>query len=139
VKAKTSSLLSRPVAGDFVGKLFEDLKSRLLIDLEKDSSITRDAVNEVLSSFSAHLSKNREAQAHIDITIDRLSRWAAEEYSPAIIRLITETVEGWEAKTLIQKIENEVGKDLQYIRINGTVVGGFIGILLHVLQLLLSA
>ena len=42
-----------------------------------------------------------------------------------------ETVEAWDADTLVAKLEAEVGADLQFIRINGTLVGGFVGLLIH--------
>jgi len=45
--------------------------------------------------------------------------------------LITEVVRGWDTREVTQKMELEIGKDLQYIRINGTLVGGLVGVLLH--------
>ena len=42
-------------------------------------------------------------------------------------------VHGWEAETLVDKLELQVGRDLQYIRINGTVVGGMVGLVIHAL------
>ena len=45
--------------------------------------------------------------------------------------LITEVVKGWDARELSEKMELEMGRDLQYIRINGTLVGGLVGVLLH--------
>ena len=66
----------------------------------------------------------------------RLERWAqalAPEVSDFIARHIEETVQRWDAKELSDLVEQHIGKDLQYIRINGTLVGGCIGLLLYLL------
>lgn len=58
-------------------------------------------------------------------------------YGDQIVRLVSETVERWDAKTITDRVENAVGRDLQYIRINGTLVGGLVGLTLHaILQIL---
>ncbi len=54
-----------------------------------------------------------------------------------IVRLVSETMRGWDAQTITERLENAVGRDLQYIRINGTLVGGLVGVALHTLSLLL--
>ena len=50
---------------------------------------------------------------------------------------ISDTVKNWEGKELSQKLEMEVGKDLQFIRINGTLVGGMVGLVIYALTQLL--
>ena len=64
---------------------------------------------------------------------DRLERWVeglAPDVSAFIAQHIEDTVRRWDAEQMTQLIELNIGKDLQYIRINGTVVGGLIGLLL---------
>ena len=59
--------------------------------------------------------------------------------SEEVQNLISKTVAGWEGKELSNKLEREVGKDLQFIRINGTLVGGMVGLVIHTLtQLFIS-
>ena len=53
--------------------------------------------------------------------------------------LITDVVKGWDAKEVSGKLEAEIGRDLQYIRINGTFVGGTVGVLIHACVLLVAA
>jgi uncharacterized membrane-anchored protein YjiN (DUF445 family) len=50
---------------------------------------------------------------------------------------LADTIEGWDTKTLVSKLEEQVGNDLQYIRINGTIVGGLVGLLLYAVERLL--
>ena len=61
----------------------------------------------------------------------------AADYGDGIVRLVSETVRGWDADTITTRLENAVGRDLQYIRINGTLVGGSVGLVLHVVDRLL--
>ena len=52
-------------------------------------------------------------------------------YGDAIVRLVSDTIRGWDARTVTDKLEAAVGRDLQYIRINGTVIGGLVGLVIH--------
>ena len=58
----------------------------------------------------------------------------ASSYGSSIVKLVSETVRGWDAKTVTDRLEGAVGRDLQYIRINGTLVGGLVGLALHALD-----
>ena len=61
----------------------------------------------------------------------------AASYGDAIVRLVSETVRGWDERTITNRLENAVGRDLQFIRINGTVVGGLVGLAIHLIDMLL--
>jgi uncharacterized membrane-anchored protein YjiN (DUF445 family) len=61
----------------------------------------------------------------------------AADYGDGIVRLVSETVRGWDARTITRRLENAVGRDLQYIRVNGTLVGGLVGLLLHAVDVFL--
>ena len=53
------------------------------------------------------------------------------------MKLVSETVRAWDARTISGRLENAVGRDLQYIRINGTLVGGLVGLAIHSVESLL--
>ena len=61
-----------------------------------------------------------------------------EEYGDEVEHLISNTISKWDAEETSRKIELHVGKDLQFIRINGTIVGGLVGLVIHTFSLLLS-
>jgi uncharacterized membrane-anchored protein YjiN (DUF445 family) len=61
----------------------------------------------------------------------------ASRYGGQIVRLVSETIRRWDAQTVTNRIESAVGRDLQFIRINGTLVGGLVGLMLHTLDQLL--
>jgi uncharacterized membrane-anchored protein YjiN (DUF445 family) len=58
-----------------------------------------------------------------------------ENYGDNIVSLVSETVGGWNAQTITDRVENAVGSDLQFIRINGTLVGGVAGLVIHAISL----
>jgi uncharacterized membrane-anchored protein YjiN (DUF445 family) len=55
----------------------------------------------------------------------------AASYGGQIVKLVSETIRSWDARTVTERLESAVGRDLQYIRINGTLVGGLVGLALH--------
>jgi uncharacterized membrane-anchored protein YjiN (DUF445 family) len=60
----------------------------------------------------------------------------AASYGGSIVSLVSDTIRGWDARTVTERLEAAVGRDLQYIRINGTLVGGLVGLTLHLLDTL---
>jgi uncharacterized membrane-anchored protein YjiN (DUF445 family) len=71
-------------------------------------------------------------------TINRFARRSAvgfsARYGESIVKLVSETVRGWDTRTITRRLEDAVGRDLQYIRVNGTIVGGLVGLLIHALE-----
>ncbi|MBB5984496.1 DUF445 domain-containing protein [Sphingobium lignivorans] len=61
----------------------------------------------------------------------RVAVGTAARYGGSIVTLVSETVRSWDARTVTDRLESAVGRDLQYIRINGTLVGGLVGVGLH--------
>jgi len=83
------------------------------------------------------LQDNPRLAATINRFVRRATVGIAADYGDGIVRLVSETVRGWDADTVTSRLENAVGRDLQYIRINGTLVGGSVGLVLHLLDRLL--
>jgi uncharacterized membrane-anchored protein YjiN (DUF445 family) len=72
----------------------------------------------------------------VDEAIERLVLGVVDQYRPEVAELIARTVEGWDATDASRKIEVQIGRDLQFIRINGTLVGGLVGLILYVINVL---
>lgn len=76
-----------------------------------------------------------EGDARVRHLLNRFTRrmvvGGAAAYGDGIVRLVSETVRGWDAQTITGRLEQAVGRDLQYIRINGTLVGGLVGVAIH--------
>ncbi len=72
----------------------------------------------------------------VDEAVERLVLGVVDQYRPEVAELIAKTVEGWDATDASRKIEVQIGRDLQFIRINGTLVGGLVGLILYVISTL---
>ncbi|MEO8333457.1 MAG: DUF445 domain-containing protein [bacterium] len=72
----------------------------------------------------------------VDDAVERLVLGVVDQYRPEVAELIARTVEGWDATDASRKIEVQIGRDLQFIRINGTLVGGLVGLILYVISVL---
>jgi uncharacterized membrane-anchored protein YjiN (DUF445 family) len=85
------------------------------------------------------LGETLQTDARLRTTINRFARRAAvgfaARYGESIVKLVSETVRGWDARTITTRLEDAVGRDLQYIRVNGTVVGGLVGLTIHAVEL----
>ena len=63
--------------------------------------------------------------------------WAVGRYGEELTSVITATIERWDGQEAARRIELHVGRDLQFIRINGTIVGGLVGVIIHAVSLVL--
>jgi uncharacterized membrane-anchored protein YjiN (DUF445 family) len=91
-------------------------------------------VGEVLKSMGGTLEKDRRIRAAINQFARRAAVGMAASYGDQIVKLVSETIRGWDARTVTARLEAAVGRDLQYIRINGTIVGGLVGLILFVVD-----
>jgi uncharacterized membrane-anchored protein YjiN (DUF445 family) len=75
------------------------------------------------------------APGNLQIQVNRFARRTlvgiSARYGDKIVKLVSETVRRWDTRTITDRVENAVGRDLQFIRINGTIVGGLVGLVLH--------
>lgn len=69
----------------------------------------------------------------LDTRISLCTRTVISRYKHRVTQFITDKVQSWDNKQMVDKIELSVGRDLQFIRINGTVVGGCIGVLIYLI------
>ncbi len=108
-----------------------DIKQRLQADLGSEVSVIKRHLREVLQKLGNGLREDMLLQ-------EKLNGWSMQIIQTLLLRhrhqvsgLIAEVVKGWDARELTEKMELEMGRDLQYIRINGTLVGGLVGLVLH--------
>jgi uncharacterized membrane-anchored protein YjiN (DUF445 family) len=84
-----------------------------------------------LTAFGARLREDSELRLRIDGRVSDLSVFVVERYGAELTAVITHTVERWDGREAARRIELHVGRDLQFIRINGTIVGGLVGLVIH--------
>ncbi|HXG80329.1 MAG TPA: DUF445 domain-containing protein [Sphingomicrobium sp.] len=88
-------------------------------------------LGEVLQSMGQSLENDPRLKSAINMFARRAVSGMAASYGGSIVKLVSETVRRWDAQTITDRLETTVGRDLQYIRINGTLVGGMVGLVLH--------
>jgi len=124
--------------GGYYGVLLAHVRAHVRADLASGRSVVRDMIAATFVSIGKGIASEPAIQ-------HRLNAWWLEIAGPLVVRhrhqlsaLITDVVKGWNAKEVSQKLEAEIGRDLQFIRINGTFVGGTVGVLLHACVLLVA-
>src|SRR5204863_7363319 len=84
-------------------------------------------LGEVLKSMGGTLEKDKRIRAAINQFARRAVVGMAASYGGSIVKLVSETIRGWDAQTVTNRLAAAVGRDLQYIRNNGTIVGWMVG------------
>jgi uncharacterized membrane-anchored protein YjiN (DUF445 family) len=131
-------VLAHPEVQILVGSAWGTAKKMLLDAAEDKSSELRRRVRDGLVSLGGRLSEDPELRSKVDNWLQGVASYVVANYRGEIITLITDTVQRWDAEETSRKVELQVGRDLQFIRINGTVVGALAGLAIHtVAQLLL--
>ena len=102
---------------------------------ETDGELVKRAVAEVIT-FGERLQSDPAMRTRIDERVASLSVFLINRYGSELTSVITHTIDQWDGKEASRKIELHVGKDLQFIRINGTIVGGLVGLIIHAVAVL---
>lgn len=97
----------------------------------------RTSLTDSIIQIAVRIRDDQVLQDKMNLYMVRVARHVSENYSQEIISVITETVRGWDAEDTSNKIELQVGRDLQFIRINGTVVGSLAGLVIYTASVLL--
>lgn len=121
----------------FIGSAWGTAKTMLLDAADDPSSELRRRTRDGVISFGKRLGDDEELRGKVDGWIEKAAAYVVSHYAPEITTLITDTVSRWDTGEASRKIELAVGKDLQYIRLNGTVVGALAGLLIYALTQLL--
>ena len=121
-------MLDSPRLREFAGETWDSVKDSLGEALGDPQSALRDGIRSTVMDVGTRLAGDPELGAKIDRWIADTLSYVVTSYRHQIAGVITETVERWDAAETAEKIELQVGKDLQFIRINGTVVGALAGV-----------
>ena len=130
-------VLEQPRMVDTGMSLWSALRTALLEALEDaDGGLHERAVAELVA-FGHRIGVDDELRARLDGWGADFAVWAVGRYGDELTAVITHTIERWDGREAARKIELHVGRDLQFIRINGTIVGGLVGVLIHAVTLAL--
>ena len=129
-------LLAHPAVGGFSRTVWDDVKQRVTSYAERlasDTAAEPDQLERWLTGLGRKVLEDPELSAKVDGWVVELVTFAVEQAREEVAKLIATTVAAWDANATSRKIELQIGRDLQFIRINGTIVGGLVGVLLHVI------
>lgn len=118
----------------YLGELWSDLRGWLKADMASVDSRTAQRITDAGLWLGEALMADDALRASLNGHLEQAARRAAPEFALFLTRHISDTVKGWDAKEMSRQIELNIGKDLQFIRINGTLVGGTIGLILWLLS-----
>ncbi len=130
-EALKEEVLDHPDVRAWLGSLWGEIKASLIVASSDPSSELRGRIDTGLAALGARLTTDAALQAKVDDWVERAVAHLADHYRGEVADLIAATVERWDGEATGRKLELQVGADLQFIRINGTFVGGLAGILIH--------
>jgi len=128
-----TQLLAHPATGDYFRSLWQELTDWLEDDLAREDSRIGQRIVGMTRGLGEALAGDMAMRNWINEQLLAAAPALLERYRGQIGHYIAQRVENWESRELVEQMEQSVGKDLQYIRINGTLVGGLVGLLLHAL------
>jgi uncharacterized membrane-anchored protein YjiN (DUF445 family) len=120
----------------YLFELWQDLAASLSRDLERPDSVLKDEFRRLLRSLADELERDGEMQVWVNAWLLEAVVGLVEGQREAIAGVVSETVRSWDAVETSRRIEAAIGRDLQFIRVNGTLVGGLVGVLIHAYTLL---
>jgi uncharacterized membrane-anchored protein YjiN (DUF445 family) len=136
VESIKDQLLDNKSVSLWLDALWQKGREAIIRAARNPDAVLAGKLGEVLKSMGGTLEKDPRIRAAINQFARRAAVGMAASYGSSIVTLVSETVRGWDAQTVTNRLEAAVGRDLQYIRINGTLVGGLVGLVLHVLDTL---
>ncbi|CAB4338007.1 unannotated protein [freshwater metagenome] len=131
VNAAKMRLVDRPEVRHTISDIWITTKKTLRDEAADPKSELRIRVTTLLTNFGLKITADTGLQQTIDVAIENAAAHLIDTYRDEIAGIISDTVARWDAGDTAKKIELQVGRDLQFIRVNGTVVGALAGIAIH--------
>jgi len=137
VESWKTALIENQAVTDWLGGLWEATRAGLLKAARDPDAMMASKFGEALQQLGETLQNDPRLAKAINQFARRAAAGIASAYGDQLVRLVSDTVKSWDATTVSTRLEAAVGKDLQYIRINGTVVGGLVGLIIHAVEVAL--
>ncbi|RZI92546.1 MAG: DUF445 domain-containing protein [Variovorax sp.] len=126
-----AELMAHPALGDYLHGLWGELLDWLHDDLARPDSSIAQRIAKLAEALGTRLQADAQIRQWINEQIEAAAPLAIERYREDIRRYIVERVGQWNADEMTDELERHIGRDLQFIRINGTLVGGLAGLAIH--------
>jgi len=136
-EALKEQFLAHPALKEYLTTVWNDIKASIERDAVAPRSSIGVRIEKAIAGIASGLQNDNAMRERLNAWLRETMLAIIDAQRHSIARLISDTVRHWDADTVTQKIELEVGRDLQFVRINGTVIGGIVGLALHTLDVLL--
>jgi uncharacterized membrane-anchored protein YjiN (DUF445 family) len=134
VNAFKDEIIDSPAVGAWLDGLWGQARLALLKGARDPDAAMAGRLGEALRQLGSTLQSEPRLARTINLFARRAAVGVAAAYGDGIVRLVSDTVRGWDAVTVTNRLEQAVGRDLQYIRVNGTLVGGLVGLAIHIVD-----
>jgi uncharacterized membrane-anchored protein YjiN (DUF445 family) len=134
VETWKNEIVANKAVTDWVEGLWENTRAGLLKAARDPERAMAGKFGDALRQLGGTLQQDARLNKAINQFARRAVVGGVATYGTGIVTLVSETVRGWDARTVTARLEGAVGRDLQYIRINGTLVGGLVGLAIHTLE-----
>lgn len=136
-EALKKEFIQNPVIQKYINNLRSNVKTAILTNVDNPHSYFRAKIKTAIETVVDGLLNDSKILQRINAWIQGVTVDFIGKHRNEIGSLITEKIKKWDAHTVTHKLELQVGRDLQYIRINGTIIGGFVGLLIYSVSLLI--
>jgi uncharacterized membrane-anchored protein YjiN (DUF445 family) len=130
-RAVKDELVAHPAVRSYAFELWQRLRGELAAELaDAESALSRGLQREI-GALAARLTADERLAAELDEWLKELLLHVVDNYRDPLSEIVSETIESWDAAATSRRIELNIGTDLQFIRVNGTLVGGLVGLALY--------
>jgi uncharacterized membrane-anchored protein YjiN (DUF445 family) len=134
VEAIKEQLLDNRSVSLWIDAIWQKGREAIIKSARNPDAVLAGKLGEVLKTMGSTLESDSRIHAAINQFARRAVVGLSASYGGSMVKLVSDTVRTWDARTVTARLEAAVGRDLQYIRINGTLVGGLVGVAIHVLD-----
>lgn len=128
-----TELLEHPAVNEYLGELWLKLRMQLSAQARDPDSALRQRLSASLCELGEALNRDPELAERVNAWTRDALLYLVDRYREQIAGVISDTVERWDPAETSRRVELNIGRDLQFIRINGTLVGGLVGVTIHAL------
>jgi uncharacterized membrane-anchored protein YjiN (DUF445 family) len=130
-RALKEELVAHPAVRSYASELWQRLRSELALALADEESPLTLGLQREITALGARLRADTTLATELDDWLKQVLLHVVDNYRGPLSEIVSETIESWDAQATSRRIELNIGTDLQFIRVNGTLVGGFVGLALY--------
>jgi uncharacterized membrane-anchored protein YjiN (DUF445 family) len=130
-RALKDDIVAHPAVRSYALELWQRLRGELASELADGASPLTQGLTREIGALGTRLRSDVKLAAELDDWLKELLLHVVDNYRDPLSEIVSETIESWDAQATSQRIELNIGTDLQFIRVNGTLVGGLVGLALY--------